>query len=158
MSKLNSAYNDYDSMTAALTKMAQDDPSKYSVLPITWLRVMHPKGSGYGPMSDAVIDNVIRFGASGATSMPATGRTCAGTDSNKFISRDDMNDKIGKFCGDAAAQKVQDKDSGATKRDYNEGTRYDVTLSMDWPSGQDITSDMEANCNQYMKSIMDGKH
>lgn len=158
LSKLNAAYNDYDSMTAALTKMAKDDPSKYSVLPITWLRVMHPKGSGYGPMSDAVIDNVIRFGASGATSTPAIGRTCAGTDSNKFMSRDDMSDKIGKFCAEAAAQKVQDKDSGSTKREYNEGTRYDVTLSMDWPSGQDITSNMEANCNQYMKSIMDGKH
>ena len=28
---------------------------------------------------------------------------------------------------------------------------------MEWPDGVDITKDMEANCKQYMTSIMDGE-
>lgn len=162
LAKLNDAYKDYDSMTAALIKMGEDDV-KYQGLSITWIRMMHPKGSGYTPMADAVIDNVLRYGASGEDdsngSTPPTpnGTKCTGTGNNKFIGRDDMNDKLGKFCADAATQKVQDKDSGSTVRKYNEGTRYEVSISMDWPSGQDITNNMEDNCKHYMTSIMDGK-
>ena len=170
LAKLNDAYKDCDSMTAALTKLGQDY-SQYSPLPITWLRVMHPKGSGYTPMADAVIDNVLRYGPTGGDSGPSggggggndgtppspNGLKCTGTANNKFMSRDDMNDKLGKFCADAAAQKVQDKDSGSTVRKYNEGTRYEVMISMDWPSGQDITNNMEGNCKTYMTSIMDSK-
>lgn len=162
LAQLNDAYKDFDSMTAALTKMGEDDV-QYQVLPITWIRVMHPKGSGYTPMADAVIDNILQYGASGGdgntgdTPPPPSGLTCTGTGNNKFMSRDDMNDKLGKFCTEAAAQKVQDKDSGSTARKYNEGTRYEVAVSMDWPSGQDITNNMEANCKQYMTSIMDSK-
>ena len=66
LAKINPAYNNMDSMTAALTKLAQDDV-KYQVLPITWIRVMHPKGSGYKPLSDAVIDAVLKYGAAGAS-------------------------------------------------------------------------------------------
>ena len=160
LSKINPAYNDVDSMTAALEKLGQDDP-KYQVLPITWIRVLHPKGSGYAPMADAVIDNVLRFGAQGASTpaapTPPQGRTCTGTGVNKFLSRDDMNDKIGTFCADAAKQGSQDTNSASTVRKYNTGSRYEVILSMDWPSGLDITNNMEANCKQYMTSIMDGK-
>ena len=160
LSKINPAYNDVDSMTAALEKLGQDDP-KYQVLPTTWIRVMHPKGSGYTPMADAVIDNVLRFGAQGAnppaTPIPPQGRTCTGTGVNKFLGRDDMNDKIGTFCADAAKQGSQDTNSASTVRKYNAGSRYEVILSMDWPSGLDITNNMEANCKQYMTSVMDGK-
>lgn len=53
-------------MTAALTKLAQDDV-QYQLLPITWTRVMHPKGSGYKSMSDAVIGAVLKYGAAGAS-------------------------------------------------------------------------------------------
>ena len=160
LSKINPAYNDVDSMTAALEKLGQDDP-KYQVLPTTWIRVMHPKGSGYTPMADAVVDNVLRFGAQGAsppaTPTPPQGRTCTGTGVNKFLGRDDMNDKIGTFCADAAKQGSQDTNSASTVRKYNAGSRFEVVLSMDWPSGLDITNMMEANCRQYMTSIMDGK-
>lgn len=164
LSQINPAYNDVDSMTAALEKLGQDDP-KYQMLPITWIRVMHPKGSGYTPMADAVIDNVLQFGAQGASPpaptqapsppLPPQGTTCTGTGVNKFLSRDDLNDKIGTFCADAANQRVQDKDSGSTGRKYNSGSRYEVILSMTWPSGLDITNNMEANCVQYMTPIMD---
>lgn len=92
-----------------------------------------------------------------AESSAPDGRTCAGLDNAKFMGRDDMNDKIDKFCADAATQKVQDQGSGSTVRKYNEGTRYEVSLSMDWPSGTDITKDMEANCKSAMTSIMNGK-
>lgn len=122
LAKLNNAYKDYDSMTAALTKMGQDDV-KYQFLPITWIRVMHPKGSGYAQMADAVIDNVLRYGASagdGSNVTPSTpnGLKCTGTENTKSIGRDGMNDKLGKFCTEATAQKVQDKDSGSTVRKY----------------------------------------
>lgn len=162
LSKINPAYNDVDSMTAALQKLGQDDP-KYQVLPITWIRIMHPKGSGYTPMADAVIDNVLRFGAQGASSpaptdtpTPPQGLKCTGTGVNKFLALGDMNDKIGTFCADAANQGVQDQNSGSTVRKYNLGLRNEVILSMDWPSGLDIKNNMEVNCKQYMTNIMDG--
>jgi hypothetical protein len=163
LSMINPAYNSVDSMTAALRKLGQDNP-KYQVLPITWARMMHPKGSGYAPMADAVIDNVLRFGAKGASSpattprsAPSQGRKCTGTGVNKFLGRDDMNDKIGKFCADTAKQGVQDKNAASTVRKYNLGSRYEVTLSMDWPSGLDIKTNMEANCKRYMTSIINGE-
>lgn len=161
LAKLNDAYKDYDSMTAALTRMGQDDV-KYQLLPITWIRVMHPKGSGYTQMADAVIDNVLRYGPSagdGSTVTPSTpnGLKCTGTEKNKFIGRDDMNDKLRKFCTDATAQRVQDIGSGSTVRKYNEGTRYEVSISMDWPPGLDVTNNMKDNCIHYMTSIMDSK-
>ena len=170
LAKLNDAYKDCDSITAALTKLGQDF-SQYSPLPITWVRVIHPKGSGYTPMADAVIDKVLRYGPTVGDSGPSggggggndgtpptpNGLKCTGTANHKFMGRDDMNDKLGKFCADAVAQKVQDKDSGSTVRKYNEGTRYEVMISMDWPSGQDITNNMEGNCKPYMTSIMDSK-
>jgi hypothetical protein len=71
LAKLNPAYKDVDSMTAALTKLGQDDQTK-AMLPITWIRVMHPKGSGYTVMSDAVIDKVVQFSATGKGSTPAS--------------------------------------------------------------------------------------
>lgn len=80
---------------------------------------------------------------------------CHGVQTNTFLGRDDLNGKISQFCADAAAQKVQDKDSGGTMRKYNEGSRYDVELRMDWPSGQDISEGMEEKCKQKMTLIMD---
>ena len=163
LSQINPAYTDTDSMTAALQKLAQDDV-KYQILPITWLRIMHPKGSGYTAMADAVIDNVLKFGAQGlgasATSqVPTTSQrpACAGDSANKFLGRDDLNNQIGTYCADAANQGTQDPNSGALGRTYNQGTRYEVALSMEWPDGVDIKQDLEANCKQYMTSIMDGQ-
>ena len=166
LAKINPAYNDVDSMTAALTKLAQDDV-KYQVLPITWIRVMHPKGSGYKPLSDAVIDAVLKCGAAGASGSGGGGSpgtqsaglkcTTGANGNNKFLARDDLNNQIGTFCGVAAQQGVQDHNSGSIVRTYNQGQRYQVTLSMDWPSGQDITQNMKQNCIDGMTLIMDSK-
>lgn len=163
VSRINPAYKDTDSMTAALQKLAQDDV-KYQLLPITWIRMMHPKGFGYTAMADAVIDEVLKFGAQGlgasATSqVPTTSQspTCAGDSANKFLGRDDLNNQIGTYCADAAKQGTQDPNSGALGRTYNQGTRYEVALSMEWPDDVDIKQDLEANCKQYMTSIMDGQ-
>lgn len=150
-------------MTAALTKLGEDD-AKYQVLRITWIRVMHPKGSGYTPMADAVIDDVLHYGAQGTNgggttqgSTPPQGRRCAGMGVNKFLGRDDMNNQISIFCADAAKQGVQDTNSGSIVRTYNSGSRYEVDITMDWPPGLDIKDNMEHHCKQYMISIMDGK-
>ena len=170
LSKINPAYNDVDSMTAALTKLAQDDV-KYQVLPITWIRVMHPKGSGYKPMSDAVINAVLQYGptVAGSSGGGGGGGTTPGKGSpglkcatgangnNKFLARDDLNNQIGTFCGDAAQQGVQDSNSGSIVRTYNQGQRYQVTLSMDWPPGESITQNMKQNCVDAMTLIMDSK-
>ena len=163
LAKLSDAYKDYDSMTAALTKLGEDDV-KYQILPLTWIRIMHPKGSGYTPMADAVIDNVLKYygaaeaaGDNGGTSSTPSGLTCAGNDNQPWTSQTPLTSNIGLFCADAAAQKVQDKDSESTVRKYDEGTRYTTIISMDWPSGEDISNNMEENCQKYMTSIMDGK-
>ena len=165
LAKINPAYNDVDSMTAALTNLAQDNVT-YQWLPVTWARIMHPKGSGYTPMSDAVIDAVIKYGAAGASGSgggssgaQSADLTCTtgANGNNKFLARDDLNSQIGTFCGDAAQQGVQDPNSGSIVRTYNQGQRYQVTLSMDWPSGQDITQNMKQNCIDGMTLIMDGK-
>lgn len=66
LAQLNPAYESYDSMTAELYRLADEDREKYSMLPITWTRVMHPKGSGYKAMADSVIDKVRKFSAVGA--------------------------------------------------------------------------------------------
>ena len=167
LTQINPAYNDVDSMTAALTKLAQDDV-QYQMLPITWIRIMHPKGSGYKPMSDAVIDAMLGYSAAGAgagggsssspsTQSPGLKCTTGANGNNKFLARDDLNNQIGTFCGVAAQQKVQDPGSGSIVRTYNQGQRYQVTLSMDWPSGQDITQNMQQNCIDGMTLIMDSK-
>jgi hypothetical protein len=173
LSMINPAYTDPESMTAALNKLAADNAT-YQTLPITWIRMMHPKGSGYAVISDAVIDEVLNFKTDGvnASSSTSTSSTISSTPTpsqapqpqracgfgtNKFISRDEMNKQIGVFCADAAKQGVQDKNSGAILRDYNTGTRDEVFLSIDWPPGMDISKDMEATCKLYMTQIMDGK-
>ena len=102
-------------MTAALTKLAQDDVL-YQLLPIAWTRVMHPKGSGYKTMSDAVIDAVLKYGAAGASGSaggsPGTQSagvkcTTGANGNNKFLARNNLNNQIGTFCGVAAQQGVQ---------------------------------------------------
>ena len=149
LSKINPVQNDVDSMTVTLKKLGQDDP-KCQILPTTWIRVMYPKGSVYTPMTDAVIDKVLRFVAEGASPpaarTPPQGRKCTGTGVNKFLSRGDMNVKIGTFCADAAKQGSQDTNSGSTVRKYNAGSRYEVIISMDWLSGLDSKNNMEADC------------
>ena len=65
LAKLHPAYTNEETMLQTLKKLGKDDV-KYQVLPDTWARVMHPKGSGYKTMSDVVIDSVLKFGATGA--------------------------------------------------------------------------------------------
>lgn len=89
------------------------------------------------------------------TPLPPQALHCAGSGVNKFLSRDNLSDKIDKFCSDAAAQKVHDKDSGSIGRIYNAGTRYEVHLGIDWPQGIDISNNMEADCKASMTQIMD---
>lgn len=160
VSKINPAYKDSASMNAALTKLANDDHT-LSWIPVTWSRVMHPKGSGYTVMSDSAIDSILQFGAQGVNAPPQAPapkreKTCV-SGNNKFMNRDDMTSQIGKFCTEAAKQRVQDSGSGSIGRKYNVGSRYEISLSMDWPSGLDITKDMEANCNNFMTQLVDGK-
>ncbi|KAL8928653.1 MAG: hypothetical protein Q9172_000868 [Xanthocarpia lactea] len=161
LANLNDAYKNYDSMTAALTKMGEDDV-KYQVLPLTWIRIMHPKCSGFTPMADAIIHSVLQYygaseaaGDNGGTSSTPSGPTCAGNDNQPWTSQTHLTSNIGLFCADAAAQKVQDKDGESTLRKYDEGTRYITIISMDWPLGEDISNNMEENCQKYMTSIMD---
>lgn len=55
----------------ALKELAASDPERYSTFyPVTWIRVMHPKGSGYTAMANAVIDKVRQFSATGAAAAP----------------------------------------------------------------------------------------
>ena len=166
LAKINPAYNDVDSITAALTDLAQDNVT-YQWLPVTWARMMHPKGSDYSPMSDAVIDAVLKYGAasasgSGSGGSPGTqlaGLTCTtGANGNNNVSaRDDLNDQMGTFCDVATQQGVQDPRSGSIVWTYNQGQRYQVTFSMDWLPGQDIIQNMKQNCIDGMTLIMDSK-
>ncbi|KAI0903680.1 SGNH hydrolase-type esterase domain-containing protein [Ustulina deusta] len=157
LSALSSAYDSVDSMTAVLNQLAQED-TKYGILPIAWARIMHPKGSGYTEVSSAVIDKVLKYGATGAG--PADpgypqGLHCTGGGANKFLGRDDLSRKIARFCIDATAQGEHDYNSGSISRTYNSGTRYEVRLGIDWPQGLDISENMEANCVNNMTIIMD---
>ncbi|KAL8908305.1 MAG: hypothetical protein Q9171_005513 [Xanthocarpia ochracea] len=113
-------------------------------------------------MADAVIDNVLKYygaseatGDNGDTSSTPSGLICAGNVDKPWTSQTHLTHNIGLFCADAAAQKVQDKDSGSTVRKYDKATRYTTIISMDWPSGEDISNNMEENCKKYMTSIMD---
>ncbi|KAI0970598.1 SGNH hydrolase-type esterase domain-containing protein [Xylaria arbuscula] len=158
LSALNPAYNNVSSMTSALNQLALAD-AKYEKLPISWVRIMHPKGSGYKQVSSAVIDEVLKHSATGVG--PADpgypqGVHCTGTKVTKFLSRDDLSNKIARFCTDATAQRDHDHNSGSITRTYNPGTRYEVRLSIDWPQGLDISENMEANCLNNMTVIMDG--
>lgn len=69
LAAIHPAYESVDTMTAALGKLAQDDP-KYQLIPIIYARVMHPKGAGYAEMANAVIDKVLKYGAIGAETSP----------------------------------------------------------------------------------------
>ncbi|KAI1375831.1 SGNH hydrolase-type esterase domain-containing protein [Hypoxylon crocopeplum] len=69
LAALNPAYESVDSMTAALEQLAQSN-DEFVPLPITWTRLMHPKGSGYKAMSDAVIDKILQYSATGAPAGP----------------------------------------------------------------------------------------
>jgi hypothetical protein len=114
--------------------------------------------SGPPPFVDPAITSSIDPTTTSSPQFPRPTQlfTC-NTNSNKFMSRDDMNDKIGKFCTEAAQQGVQDSNSGGIYRQYNTGSRFQVQLSMDWPPGSDITKNMETSCRYYMTAIMDGK-
>ncbi|EPE35691.1 SGNH hydrolase [Glarea lozoyensis ATCC 20868] len=57
--RCNEVYANHDDMTAALKRLAEDDPLENSYLPVSWMRIMHPKGSGYKVMADAVIDKIL---------------------------------------------------------------------------------------------------
>lgn len=161
VSQLNPAYAGVNNMTLALYKLALSNAT-LAMLPVTWLRIMHPKGFGYEAMSNAVIDKVLQYGAQGfalnTTTNPEQGLQCSGTGNKYFLGRDDLNDAIGKFCADAAKQKVQDDNSEMILRKYNGDSRYAVELSMQWPAGQALSIDIEKTCKEQMGKIMDCKY
>jgi hypothetical protein len=66
--RISHAYGNYDNMTAALKKLAENDPVENSYLPVSWMRIMHPKGSGYKVMADAVIDKIVEVNGLGRKS------------------------------------------------------------------------------------------
>ncbi|RWA05984.1 hypothetical protein EKO27_g9124 [Xylaria grammica] len=153
-SALNPAYDSMDSMTESLNELAQKDPM-YAALPVSWARIMHPKGAGYQAMSSAVIDKVLKFNTGPTDPGYAQGLHCTGSEVNKFLSRDELNRKIGIFCADAARQKEHDYNSGSISRTHNTDTRYEVRFGIDWPQGLDISDNMESNCINNMTAIMD---
>lgn len=110
-----------------------------------------------------VDDETSKTGGSGGSGggdgarKPDQGLKCSGIDNKKFMGRDDMADKIKKFCKEAADQGVQDKDSGSIMRKYNGDNSWEVDISMDWPSGTDIKEGMEEKCLDKMNNIMDSK-
>lgn len=87
--------------------------------------------------------------------LPDQGIKCASTDPNnmKWMDRDKMNDRIGEFCTDAAAQRVHDKDSGSTARDYDSGSNDSwVGISIDFPYDFVPTED---ECVRHLTNLMD---
>lgn len=70
------------------------------------------------------------------------------------MGRDAMNDAIGKFCDEAAAQGGHDKDSGSLRREYNGGSPDHIVLSMDWPQEIDFKPDANV-CRDKMGVVMD---
>ncbi|KAF7904645.1 hypothetical protein EAF00_001979 [Botryotinia globosa] len=90
-----------------------------------------------------------------AASPISTPKQTCNSGSNKFMARDDMMNQINSFCEESAKQGTQDKDSGPILRNYNQGSRYEVDLAIEWPPGLDITLDMKNSCSNNMKTIMD---
>jgi hypothetical protein len=66
--RINHAYGNFGKMSAALLKLAEDDPVENSYLPVSWMRIMHPKGSGYKVMADAVIYKILEVNGLGRKS------------------------------------------------------------------------------------------
>ncbi|KAF7874800.1 hypothetical protein EAF04_001974 [Stromatinia cepivora] len=94
--------------------------------------------------------------SSSATPTPvALARPACNSMVNYFMSLNDMNTTISKFCSEAALQHVQDKESGSIDRTYNQNSSLGVDIFMEWPSGIDITQNMEVNCINSMTQIMD---
>lgn len=159
-------YPDFQSLLNALQTAGDDVNAAGTPWPL--FRSFHPKGTAYkeharllfGAIADhrEATDGGGGGGGGGGDNQPEQGLKCAGTGTNTFMGRDDMKDKLEKFCAEAAAQGVQDKDSGSIMRKYNGGARWEVDISMDWPPGTDIKQDMEAKCKDKMSTIMDSKY
>lgn len=168
-------YPDFESLMKAMTAAAataKDDAAAagLNLVPLSITRSFHPKGTAYKEHADllfAAMANNRPASTSGGgggggnpgpgPKQPEQGLKCAGIANSNFIGRDDMADKIKKFCSEAAKQGVQDKDSGSTVRKYNGDSRWEVDLRMTWPSGTDITKEMEAKCLDRMNVIMDSE-
>ncbi|KAI0533025.1 SGNH hydrolase-type esterase domain-containing protein [Xylaria digitata] len=154
LSILNSAYDSIYSMTESLNQLAQQD-AKYGNLPVIWARIMHPTSSGYREMSNAIIDQVLKYNTGPTDPGYPRGLECKGKEVNNFLSRDELSLRITEFCGSVGRQKTHDQNSGSISRTYNTGLRYEVRLGMDWPEGLDISENIEAHCINNMTTIMD---
>ncbi|KAF2970843.1 hypothetical protein GQX73_g2800 [Xylaria multiplex] len=154
LSMLNSAYTSIDSMTASLGHLAQQD-AKYADLPVIWARIMHPTSSGYREVSNTIIDQVLKYNTGPTDPGYPQGLECKAKEVNNFLARDDLKDKISQFCGTVGQQKTHDQNSGSITRTYNTGSRYEVSLGIDWPEGLDISDNAETYCINNMTAIMD---
>ncbi|KAK5624965.1 hypothetical protein RRF57_000681 [Xylaria bambusicola] len=154
LSELSSAYDSINSMTNALIMLAQQD-TKYKDFPIFWARMMHPKGSGYKEISNAIIDQVLE-NVGPVDPQYRQGLECTQNNVNKFLRPEKLSPLITEFCKTAANQKKHDHDSGSIARTYSPGTQSEVNLSINWPQKYDISNNMEASCINNMTRIMDG--
>lgn len=161
-------YPDFQSLLNAIAASAPSgDASTQDVVPFPLMRSFHPKATAYKEHATlffaAMADNREATASGGGDdpgqgqNQPDQGLKCFGIDNTKFMGRDDMNDKLTKFCSEAAKQGVQDKDSGSIMRKYNGDNQWEVNISMDWPPGTDITQNMESKCVEKMTTIMDSK-
>jgi hypothetical protein len=86
---------------------------------------------------------------------PVAKLTCTGIDNTKWMARDALRDAIDRFCVEAEAQGVQDKDSGSLTRNCNQGGPDQVTLSIDWPSGSTTFKPRKDECVGYITPVVD---
>lgn len=79
--------------------------------------------------------------------------TCNGLGSNKYINAQDLDGNIDDFCTQAAAQGVQDSNSGSIARSFNPGTTEDIAISMDWPPGLPGFKPVKDDCKAQLSLI-----
>lgn len=159
-------YPDFQSLMDAVAAAADGDGDVNAQgAPLSPLRSFHPKATAYrehttlffAAMADNREATSTGRGHDPGQNEPEQGLKCFGTGNNDFLGRDDMIHKVQKFCSEAAAQGVQDKDSGSIMCKYNQDTRFEVDVSIDWPPGTDIKENMEAKCVKKMITITDSK-
>ncbi|KAF2840123.1 hypothetical protein M501DRAFT_1015201 [Patellaria atrata CBS 101060] len=103
---------------------------------------------------DATEDGPPRAAEPTASPTPSPSLTCNGLSNNKYIAQADLAVDILDFCGQAAAQGVQDVDSGSIDRTYHQGTPSEVHVAIDWPSGSSWTPNQD-ECISWMNHVSD---
>lgn len=78
---------------------------------------------------------------------------CAGLDNKRWVERDALRDAVDKYCEEAEAQGVQDKDSGSLVRKYNSDNPDHVSISMDWPSSSSFKPTKDT-CVKHLATVV----